>query len=78
MKDTVILLVSGLVTVGAWPVHSAPKVVAREVPQEHSHQQFIDTVQKSLQANNPDNIGNPVFGLLGNAVSFFLHYQHES
>jgi len=43
--------------------------VRREVPQEHSHEQFLTSVRKSLALNNPDNIADPVFGLLGNAAA---------
>lgn len=46
---------------------SAP--VRREVPQEHSHEQFLTTVRASLNTNNPDNIVDPVFGLLGDAAA---------
>jgi len=46
---------------------SAP--IRREVPQEHSHQQFLTSVQTSLVLNNPDNIQDSVFGLLGNAAA---------
>ncbi|WVQ77935.1 hypothetical protein IAT38_000015 [Cryptococcus sp. DSM 104549] len=41
----------------------------REVPQEHSHEKFLTTVRASLQVNNPLNIQDPVFGLLGNAAA---------
>lgn len=41
----------------------------REVPQEHSHEQFITTVRASLNLNNPDKIVDPIFGLLGNAAA---------
>ena len=44
-------------------------VQKREVPQEHSHNQFLDTVRTSLDLNNPAGIVDPVFGLLGDAVS---------
>lgn len=40
----------------------------REVPQEHSHEQFLDSVRTSLTSNNPAGIVDPVFGLLGDAV----------
>ncbi|KAF5382415.1 hypothetical protein D9615_002974 [Tricholomella constricta] len=43
--------------------------VRREVPQEHSHEQFLTSVRQSLNLNNPDNIADPVFGLLGNAAA---------
>lgn len=41
----------------------------REVPQEHSHNQFLDTVRTSLATNNPAGIQDPVFGLLGSAAA---------
>ncbi|KAK0464532.1 uncharacterized protein EV420DRAFT_1049078 [Desarmillaria tabescens] len=44
-------------------------IFRREVPQEHSHEQFLTTVGASLALNNPDNIQDPVFGLLGNAAA---------
>lgn len=43
--------------------------VRREVPQEHSHNQFLATVRSSLNTNNPSGIVDPVFGLLGNAAA---------
>jgi len=43
--------------------------VRREVPQEHSHEQFLTSVRKSLSTNNPDGIVDPVFALLGNAAA---------
>ena len=41
----------------------------REVPQEHSHDRFLDGVRVNLALNNPNNIQDPVFGLLGNAAA---------
>ncbi|ESZ92724.1 hypothetical protein SBOR_6889 [Sclerotinia borealis F-4128] len=41
----------------------------REVPQEHSHNRFLDGVRVNLKINNPDKIQDPVFGLLGNAAA---------
>jgi hypothetical protein len=41
----------------------------REVPQEHSHEKFLTSVRASLNLNNPDEISDPVFGLLGNAAA---------
>lgn len=47
-----------------------PRILqAREVPQEHSHNVFLDLVRTSLDVNNPKNIQDPVFGLLGNAAA---------
>ncbi|KAL8849885.1 MAG: hypothetical protein Q9221_005151 [Calogaya cf. arnoldii] len=41
----------------------------REVPQEHSHNTFLASVRTSLALDNPDNIQDPVFGLLGNGAA---------
>jgi len=41
----------------------------REVPQEHAHQNVILEVSKSLNLDNPANISDPVFGLLGAAAA---------
>lgn len=47
-----------------------PRVLkAREVPQEHSHESVLTSVRESLAADNPDNIQDPVFGLLGNGAA---------
>jgi hypothetical protein len=43
--------------------------IRREVPQEHSHQPFLTSVQASLVKNNPAGIVDSVFGLLGNAAA---------
>ncbi|EED15659.1 conserved hypothetical protein [Talaromyces stipitatus ATCC 10500] len=61
MKSLMILFLAAMAT--------ARPLSRREVPQEHSHQKFIATVAASLAANNPDNIGDPVFGLLGNKAA---------
>ncbi|KAI9720590.1 MAG: hypothetical protein M1812_002770 [Candelaria pacifica] len=39
----------------------------RQVPQEHSHEKFLNTARVSLAVNNPAGIADPVFGLLGSA-----------
>lgn len=44
-------------------------VVKREVPQEHSHQAIVATTQTNLQLNNPLEIQDAVFALLGNAAA---------
>lgn len=41
----------------------------REVPQEHSHEEFLTSVRTTLNLDNPDKIKDPVFGLLGNAAA---------
>ncbi|CZT11247.1 related to cell wall mannoprotein [Rhynchosporium graminicola] len=59
---TVLLAVFGLVS-------AAPAKLRREVPQELSHNKFLASVRKSLNLDNPDEIKDPVFGLLGNAAA---------
>lgn len=44
-------------------------VVKREVPQEHSHQAIVATTQTNLQLDNPLQIQDAVFALLGNAAA---------
>ncbi|KAK8090780.1 hypothetical protein PG994_000285 [Apiospora phragmitis] len=41
----------------------------REVPQEHSHDNILNVVAASLKLDNPDNIQDPVFSLLGNKAA---------
>ncbi|KZT19528.1 hypothetical protein NEOLEDRAFT_1077638 [Neolentinus lepideus HHB14362 ss-1] len=43
--------------------------IRREVPQEHSHEAIVRTVRTSLNVNNPAQIQDPVFALLGNAAA---------
>ncbi|KAF8861634.1 hypothetical protein BDZ45DRAFT_250052 [Acephala macrosclerotiorum] len=52
-------------------VFSIPRAMlrGREVPQEHSHNRFLDGVRVNLALNNPAGIQDPVFGLLGNAAA---------
>jgi len=61
----VVLLAVGVATASPF-AHESHK---REVPQEHSHNKFIDLVRKSLGLNNPQQITDPIFGLLGNAAA---------
>lgn len=75
--STATLLVAffGLSTAAPTPepknVFSIPtyRLRGREVPQEHSHNRFLDGVRVNLNLNNPDKIVDPVFGLLGNAAA---------
>jgi hypothetical protein len=77
MRYTEIATISALVaTAAARPsVHSSPltrlhardmKLSRREVPQEQSHRKFLLKTQEMLQLDNPDEIVDTVFGLLGN------------
>jgi hypothetical protein len=36
---------------------------------EHSHERFLTTVRANLNLDNPKNLGDPVFSLLGNAAA---------
>lgn len=45
------------------------KVSKREVPQEHSHEPILRAVNTALQLNNPLEIQDTVFALLGNAAA---------
>lgn len=67
-SHSILSLLSLTALAAARPVPNKAQPLRREVPQEHSHAQFITTVQSSLTQNNPDNIADPIFGLLGNAV----------
>src|SRR6185437_11182760 len=74
---TILLAFFGLTSAAPMPapepknVFSIPRAMlrGREVPQEHSHNRFLDGVRVNLNINNPANIGDPVFGLLGNAAA---------
>lgn len=70
--ETSALILAFLSVATAIPVRQAApayRLRGREVPQEHSHNTFLDSVRTSLALNNPDGIVDPVFGLLGNAAA---------
>jgi hypothetical protein len=74
MRYEAITLLASLSLAAASPIgkigYRPPRMLrGREVPQEHSHEQFITTVRASLNLNNPDKIEDPIFGLLGNAAA---------
>lgn len=74
---TYLIAFFGLATAAPMPVpeniwsFSIPRAMlrGREVPQEHSHDRFLDGVRVNLALNNPNNISDPVFGLLGDAAA---------
>lgn len=71
---TLIIAVLGLSTAAPTPrannaVLPRYRLRGREVPQEHSHNTFLDGVRVSLNIDNPDGIQDPVFGLLGDAAA---------
>jgi hypothetical protein len=45
------------------------KMMKREVPQEHSHEAILRATNTALQLNNPLQIQDAVFALLGNAAA---------
>lgn len=58
-----------LMFAGAVAASPITTLQAREVPQEHSHRNIILAVNSLVAQNNPDNIGDPIFGLLGAAAA---------
>ena len=72
---TYLIAFFGLTTAAPLPaaknVFSIPRAMlrGREVPQEHSHNRFLDGVRVNLNLNNPAGIKDPVFGLLGDAAA---------
>jgi hypothetical protein len=79
MRYTEIIALSALVaSTSARPsLHSGPNArlhardmkIKREVPQEQSHKKFLTKTQEMLLLDNPDEIVDSVFGLLGNAAA---------
>lgn len=65
MKHSII----ALALVGAAMARPAGMMRKREVPQEHAHENILRAVNVLLQQNNPDNIQDAVFGLLGAAAA---------
>ncbi|CAG5184858.1 uncharacterized protein ALTATR162_LOCUS11117 [Alternaria atra] len=61
MKNSVI----ALTLIGAAAAHPAAFRTKREVPQEHAHRNVNLAVNTLLKLNNPDNIQDSVFALLG-------------
>ncbi|KAH9861495.1 hypothetical protein J1614_011242 [Plenodomus biglobosus] len=51
--------------IGAVAAHPAPRATKREVPQEHAHENILRAVNNILMQDNPDEIADAVFGLLG-------------
>jgi hypothetical protein len=61
MKNSMI----ALMLIGAVAARPTTKAIKREVPQEHSHENILIQVNSQLTKDNPDNISDAVFGLLG-------------
>ncbi|RMZ85714.1 hypothetical protein DV737_g399, partial [Chaetothyriales sp. CBS 132003] len=68
MKYNITAILFALGTASASALVHQPLEV-REVPQEHSHNRFLDLVRTSLAIDNPQGITDPVFGLLGDAAA---------
>jgi hypothetical protein len=64
MKNSII----ALTLIGAVVARPAGIMKKREVPQEHAHENIVSAVNTLLKLDNPDNISDAVFGLLGNAA----------
>ncbi|KAJ3754304.1 hypothetical protein EV360DRAFT_51903 [Lentinula raphanica] len=48
----------------------AAPILRREVPQEHSHENILILMRDAIATgSNPQNLGDPVFGLLGDAAA---------
>ncbi|KAI1333001.1 hypothetical protein F5Y16DRAFT_1160 [Xylariaceae sp. FL0255] len=70
ITTTSVALMLGVGTARPDAVRISPNGVSkREVPQEHSHNEFVTGVNAALDLNNPDQITDAVFGLLGNAAA---------
>lgn len=77
MKTEIAAVVASFLALGSCsPLHRRhshnsfhAQVSKREVPQEHSHNIFLDIVRVSLALDNPKEIQDPVFGLLGNKAA---------
>jgi hypothetical protein len=66
--STAVLAVAGLAS--AREVNFVLSNMAkREVPQEHSHERIVRAAQTALQLNNPLEIQDSVFALLGNKAA---------
>jgi hypothetical protein len=60
---------TGLVTARDIPLYVKEGVQKREVPQEHSHDPIVIATNTALQLNNPLEIKDAVFALLGNKAA---------
>jgi hypothetical protein len=67
MKHSIIA--AGLLgAVAARPDVNRYSFTKREVPQEHAHRNVNLVISDLLTLDNPDNIQDPIFGLLGAAA----------
>ncbi|OHW93443.1 hypothetical protein CSPAE12_07881 [Colletotrichum incanum] len=59
----------GLAAAGPYHHYHVRRVTKREVPQEHSHEVFLNITREFLNKENPKAIADPVFGLLGDGAA---------
>lgn len=71
MKSSIISILSVSAAIASPLPHTRDRVAleSREVPQEHSHEIFLTLTREALNKNNPKNIKDVVFGLLGNGAA---------
>lgn len=65
MKHSVL----ALTIIGAVAARPTAMLRKREVPQEHSHENIVIATNNLLFQNNPDDIQDAIFGLLGAAAA---------
>lgn len=58
-----------LALLGAAAARPTASLKKREVPQEHAHRNVINVVNDLLFLDNPDDIQDAIFGLLGAAAA---------
>ncbi|CAI6335139.1 unnamed protein product [Periconia digitata] len=68
MKQSILYTLPLIGAVAARPNVWSFGKVKREVPQEHAHRNVNLEITKLLDLNNPDEIQDPIFGLLGAAA----------
>ncbi|KAK4144566.1 uncharacterized protein C8A04DRAFT_27754 [Dichotomopilus funicola] len=66
--ETALITLAGLASAREISLYTR-KVSKREVPQEHSHEPILRAVNTALQLNNPLEIQDTVFALLGNKAA---------
>lgn len=66
--ETALFALAGVASAREIPL-AARKMAKREVPQEHSHEKILVDTNTLLQLNNPLEIQDAVFALLGNAAA---------
>ena len=65
---TALIALAGVASAREIPVYSRG-MAKREVPQEHSHEAILRATNTALKLNNPLEIQDAVFALLGNAAA---------